>query len=62
MPIDKRSVLLSGRHLDVHDLMVYGLTRLAATLLEPGLVDRLQIAVHPVLVLWPHGDAVARRW
>jgi dihydrofolate reductase len=32
------------------DLMIYGFTRLAATLLTAGLVDRLELAVHPVLV------------
>jgi dihydrofolate reductase len=32
------------------DLMIYGFTRLASTLLKAGLVDRLKLAVHPVLV------------
>jgi dihydrofolate reductase len=32
------------------DLMIYGFTRLAATLLKAGLVDRLKLAMHPVLV------------
>ena len=32
------------------DLTIYGLTRLAGTLLHAGLVDRLNLAVHPVLV------------
>src|SRR3954453_10402223 len=32
------------------DLMIYGFTRLAATLLQAGLVDLLKLAVHPVLV------------
>lgn len=32
------------------DLMIYGLTRLAGSLLRAGLVDRLRLAVHPVLV------------
>jgi dihydrofolate reductase len=32
------------------DLMIYGYTKLAGTLLKAGLVDRLKLAVHPVLV------------
>jgi dihydrofolate reductase len=32
------------------DLTIYGLTRLAGSLLAAGLVDRLRLAVHPVLV------------
>jgi dihydrofolate reductase len=32
------------------DLMIYGLTRLAGSLLQARLVDRLRLAVHPVLV------------
>ena len=32
------------------DLIVYGFTRLAGTLLTAGLVDQLKLAVHPVMV------------
>jgi dihydrofolate reductase len=32
------------------DLTIYGLTQLAGSLLQAGLVDRLRLAVHPVLV------------
>jgi dihydrofolate reductase len=43
------------------DLMVYGLTGLATTLLRAGLVDRLQIALHPVLVGTGAGPFAAGR-